>query len=94
MAQTGSGGGELSQVAREFQNLSLRNDLKGIPGIGPKGVQHLEKAGIRTTNGLMAKYFGLERDEAALARYLQEIGIKKSFADACARAIHRKFGAL
>jgi hypothetical protein len=50
----------------------------------------IQRNRIRTTDQLIGLYFEVERDEAAYAARLREMGIAEQFANACAYCVNYK----
>ena len=84
------------QVARDFQLSALPRELVPykIPGIGPANMQRLKEHNINTVDELVGHFFLTNRDEEEFAKFLQQLGIAKLFADDCAANLKNKLGGI
>jgi hypothetical protein len=84
------------QVAQDFQILALPRELTPckIPGLGPANVQRLKDHNITTVDELVGHFFLTNRDEEEFAKFLQQLGIAKLFANECAANLKTKLGGI
>ena len=82
----------VSQIARDFIDCPLNQDLTKVPGLGSGNIELLKACGIDTTDKLVGNFFCVDRNPQYFIEWLTEgIGFRPQDARETADKFFRKF---